>query len=54
MHLSHLNRNTILAIMLTCVVAVLIVRAQTTTRRPLITERINESRLHRLAGMNAS
>jgi len=50
MHLSHLNRNTILAIILTCVVAVLIVRAQTTTKRPVITERINESRLHRLAG----
>src|SRR5215467_13188079 len=50
MHLSHLNRNTILAIILTCVVAVLIVRAQTTPKRPVITERINESRLHRLAG----
>ena len=50
MHLSHLYRNTILAIILTCVTAVLIVRAQTTTRRPTITERINENRLHRLAG----
>src|SRR5262244_141578 len=50
MHLSHLYRNTILAISLACVAAVLIVRAQTTTKRPMITERINENRLHRLAG----
>jgi subtilase family serine protease len=50
MRLPQLNRNPILAISLTCVVAVLIVRAQTTTKRPVITERINENRLHRLAG----
>src|SRR6516165_5492724 len=45
-----LYRNPVLAISMICIVAVLIVRAQTTTKRPVITERINESRLHRLAG----
>src|SRR5262249_32768787 len=43
-------RNAVLVIALTVVPGILIMKAQTTANRPLITERINESRLHRLAG----
>jgi hypothetical protein len=50
MHSFKFCRNLVPMIVLAVVPGALMMKAQTTTNRPMITERIDESRLHRLAG----